>query len=58
MVIVKYNGIVTSRAVDFAATGRGQDTLMHLVTLNSFRFWSTASCLPVQAEKNHRFRGL
>lgn len=42
--------------VDFAATDKGQDTLVLLVILISLRFHATASCSHIQAEKNHRFR--
>lgn len=57
IVIVGYNGIVMSRTVDFAATNRGEDTLVLLVILISLRCHAIMSCSHIQAEKNHRFRG-
>lgn len=57
IVIVKYNGIVMSRTIDFAATDKGQDTLVLLVIPISLRCCATASYSHIQAENNHRFRG-
>lgn len=47
-----------SRTVDFAATNRGEDTLVLLVILISLRCHAIMSCSHIQAEKNHRFRGM